>query len=329
MRKLVLFVTAAALCFLSPARRPVLSQPAQGSQLGFSDIVGTVGMLPNATVAKEMKVGFERVIAAWSEIEHPTKGALNWQKVDAAVQQAHSQGMGVVIDLTYTPHWATTNPTSSGATWQFFPAKNVSDWTDFVDVAVSHYMASPYEVQYFQIWNEPVKGSGFWVGTNEQWVDDVYIPAAKVIRKHGAKVVFGGWPSGSGLPAYNAELQLHNAWQYTDILDVHYYPVAQAFPSLYNQWIATGKCKGIWETEVGAQDNPQLLTQQYTSLYNWARTQGHWSFAEQYKLFWYVGFGATDNAALTRQSETPQKTLGPSMLTANGRALQALAQKLP
>jgi hypothetical protein len=327
MRKLVLFVAVAALCFLSPGRRPVLSQPAaQGSQLGFRDIVGTVGFIPGPELNKQMKVGFARIIVPWSEIS-PSKGTYNWAKTDTPIRQAHNQGIGVVADLTYTAVWASSNPNQPQSHWQFFPPKNVSDWTDFVDAAVTRYMADPYDVKYFQVWNEPVQGSGFWVGTNQQWVDGIYIPAAKVIRKHGANVVFGGWPSGSGIPAYNAELQLHNAWQYTDILDIHYYPVVQAFRPLYSQWIATGKCKGIWQTEIGAQNNPTFVTQQYTNLYNWARTEGHWSFPDQYKLFWYVGFGATDNAALTRQA--PGKTPGQVVLTANGQALAALAQKLP
>lgn len=326
MRKLVLFVAVAALCFLSPARRPVLSKPAaQGSQFGLRDIVGTVGEIPSADLIKEMKVGFVRIIVAWSEVSFPTKGTYNWDKPDLFARHAHNQGLGAVLDLTYTAVWASTNPNQPQSHWQFFPPKNVSDWTDFVDAAVTHYMASPYNVKYFQVWNEPVQGSGFWVGTNQQWVDEIYIPAAKVIRKHGAYVVFGGWPSGSGIPAYNAELQLHNAWQYTDILDVHYYPVVQAFRPLYNQWIATGKCKGIWETEMGAQNNPTFLTQQYANLYNWARTEGHWSFPDQYKLFWFTGFGANDKNALTRQMPgNPQV-----VLTANGQALAALAQKLP
>jgi len=327
MRKVVLFVAVAGWCFLNPARPPVLSQPAaQGSQLSFGDIVGTVGLIPGPENSKAMKVSFARIIAPWSEISR-SKGSYNWDATDKPLRQAHNQGIGVVLDLTYTAVWASTNPNLPESRWQFYPPKNVSDWTDFVQAAVTRYMADPYDVKYFQVWNEPVRGSGFWVGTNEQWVDDIYIPAAKVIKQHGANVVFGGWPSGSGIPAYNTELELHNAWQYTDILDIHYYPVVQNFQILYDRWIATGKCKGIWETEMGAQDNPQMLTTVFTNTYNWARTRGHWSSPDQYKLFWFTGFGASDNAALTRQ--TPGKTPGQVVLTANGRALAALAQKLP
>jgi len=327
MRKLLLFVTVAAVCFLSPARRPVLSQPAaQGSQLSFRDIVGSDGVIPSAELNKAMKVGFARIQVAWSEIS-PSKGTYRWEKTDTAAREAAEQNIGVVEDLTYTALWASSNPNLPESHWQFYPPKNVSDWTDFVDVAVTRYMASPYNVKYFQIWNEPVPGSGFWVGSNQQWVDDIYIPAAKVIKRHGGNVVFGGWPSGSSMPAYSNELLLHNAWQYTDILDIHYYPVLANWPALYNRWIATGRCKGIWETETGAQNNPQLLATMYTNTYNWARTKGNWSFPEQYKLFWFPGFGATDDRALTRQA--PGKTPGAVILTPNGQSLKSVAERLP
>ncbi len=327
MKKSAFLVALAILLCMSPGKAPVLSQPAaQAGGFTLRDMVGTNGLIPSPELNKQLKVGYVRVQVAWSEIS-PSRGTYKWERADGAIRQVADQGMGALADLTYTAVWASTNPNMPHSLWQAYPPQNVSDWTNFVDAAVTRYMASPYNVKYFQVWNEPTKAAGYWKGDSDlQWVDTIYIPAAKVIKSHGGNVVFGGWPQNGGLPGYNSELQYHNAWQYTDILDIHYYPIGQSFPPLYNQWIATGKCKGIWQTEIGAQNNPTLLNDQYSYLYTWARTKGNWHFADQYKLFWFTGFGASDNSALSRLP--PGKATGQPVLTPNGQALAALAQKV-
>ena len=266
---------------------------------------------------REMKVGAIRLAVYWDTVE-PSKGHWTWDQTDHLIRGAVSQGIEVVPMLAYTARWAASGPSG------FYPPKNPSDWTDYVSAVVSRYTAPPYNLKYFQVWNEPTKAAGFWKGTtDQQWLDVIYLPAARIIREHGANVVFGGWPNGA-LQQFDSELQYKNTWQSTDILDVHYFtlPVIQ---QLYAKWIATGRCKGIWETEVGAVNNPVALTNMYSGMFNWAKTSGHWTFPDQYKLFWFTGLGAGCDSCLAK--------FGPDgktqVLTPDGKALQKLAQSLP
>ncbi len=301
----------------SAAAPPAGPAPAQGYQPSFRDLVGANGQINMGNV-KSMKIGWFRLAFYWDTVE-PSRGKWDWTATDKQVNDARTQGAEVLPMLAYTAQWDSTGPKG------FYPPKSPADWTNYVNETVSRYTAAPYNLRYFQVWNEPTNGAGFWEGaTNQQWVDEIYIPAAQIIRSHGARVVFGGWPSGTTMAAYNAELEYHNAWQWTDILDIHYYPVS-AIQALYSQWIATGKCKGIWETEVGSQNNPAFLTNLYSGVFNWAKTSGNWTFAEQYKLFWFPGGGAGCDACLIKPGPGGKGWVA----TRNGQALQALAGSLP
>jgi len=301
----------------APTSAPPQRTSGTAYQPSFRDLVGANGFIDIDNI-RNCKIGWFRLAFYWDTVE-PSRGQWSWASTDKQVQMAHSENVEVLPMLAYTAQWDSTGPKG------FYPPKNPADWTDYVTATVSRYTAAPYNLRYFQVWNEPVNAAGFWEGaTDRQWVDEIYIPAARIIRAHGANVVFGGWPSGSTMEAYSAELEYHNAWQWTDILDIHYYPVA-AFQALYSRWIATGRCKGIWETEVGSRNNPALLTNLYSSVFNWARTRGNWTFAEQYKLFWYPGGGAGCDACLIKPTPDHKGYLP----TENAKALRALAQSLP
>jgi hypothetical protein len=266
-----------------------------------------------------MKIGALRFDISWGAVE-PARGQWNWASADNFMKAGPNMGLQMIPMLGYTAGWAVAIPGKAVG-----PPKNTSDWTDFVTAVVKRYTAAPYNAQYFQVWNEPTKAAGFWAGaTDMDWVDQIYIPAARAIRENGGRVVFGGWPQNGPIAQLNAELQHNNAWQVTDILDIHYLPL-RILQQVYSQWVATGKCKGVWETEVGAVNNPVFLTNLYSGVFNWAKTSGQWSFPDQYKLFWYPGFGAGCPACLATPGPQPKS----QVLTPNGQALQKLAQSLP
>lgn len=300
---------------VSPAQP---APPPQGYQPAFRDLVGINGGALRPDLMSAMKIGSLRFPLYWDTVE-PSRGQWNWTSTDGFIRGGAGQGWEMVPMLGYAAHWA------AGGADGFRPAQNPSDWTDYVTAVVSRYSAAPYNVKYFQVWNEPTKAAGFWKGaTDQQWVDVIYLPAARIIREHGARVVFGGWPQNGPLQALDSTLQYHNAWQLTDIIDIHYFGLP-AIQQIYAKWVATGKCKGVWETEVGAVNNPVFLTNLYSGMFNWAKARGNWTFRDQYKLFWYTGGGAGCAICLV-QIGADGKT---QTLTPDGKALQQLAQSLP
>lgn len=299
---------------VSPAQP---APPPQGYQPAFQDLVGINGGAIRADLMSAMKIGAVRYAVSWNVVE-PTRGHWNWTSADGNIKGALAQRFEIVPMLAYTAPWA------AGGADGFHPAQNPSDWTDYVTAVVSRYSAAPFNLKYFQVWNEPTKAAGFWKGaTDQQWVDAIYLPAARIIRDHGAQVVFGGWPQNGPLPALDSTLQYHNAWQLTDIIDIHYFGLP-AIQQIYSKWVATGKCKGVWETEVGAVNNPVYLTNLYSGVFNWAKTSGNWTFPDQYKLFWYPPVGAGCGTCLATKGAD-----GKAVPTPNGLALMKLAQSLP
>jgi hypothetical protein len=114
----------------------------------------------------------------WPTVE-ASKGTFNYSACDTWVEGINAKGAQIVMLLAYTPSW------SGGGSG--IPA--TSDWTTFVQAMVTRYSAAPFNVHYFEIWNEPTKAAGFWSGTDEQYVDILLNPAAPIIRAAGGHVV--------------------------------------------------------------------------------------------------------------------------------------------
>jgi hypothetical protein len=286
----------------------------QATLRNFSNAVN----MPPEQIARELPLGWARENFLWDSIERQ-KGQWNWNHTDQIVQTAHSLNMEILPMLGFTALWAASTPGK-----ELSPPKQVEDWQNFVEHVVARYSAAPYNLHYFQVWNEPAIGA-FWQGqSNVQWVDTIYLPAAKIIRGHNCKVVFGGWGLGGGLPAYNQILAHNNAWQWTDILDVHYYGDG-AWQPLYDQWLKTGKCHGIWQTEIGFTPEPGFLPNLYLRSMSWALQHG-WGNPYDYRVFWYIAMGG----AGPNRDKCLAK-VGPDnkpMLTVNGNGLAIMNQVL-
>jgi hypothetical protein len=249
----------------------------------FRDFNAEVYLTP-VDVSKQLGIGWVNSdVFPWGGIE-PQKGQWNWGPTDQKVQNTHSEGVEILPTLGYTAPWAQSVP---GLQWS--PPKSVQDWEDYAEHVVAHYSSPPFNLRYFRIWNEPTRDAGFWLGTDQQFVDMVYLPAAKVIRQHHCFVVFGGWGLGDSLQRFDQLLEYHDAWRWTDILDVHYREVP-AWQQLYTEWIKTGKCRGIWDTEIGYTADVDYLPSTYLRLLSWALQSG-WRDPDQYKVFWYTGWG--------------------------------------
>ena len=290
-----------------------LSKPADPT---FRDFNG-VNYLTPSEVTQQLGYGWVRDGLSWAGIE-PQKGQWSWGPADQIVKNALDQKLGFLPLLAYTAPWAESTPGKDKS-----PPANVQDWEDFVEHVVSRYSSPPFNLRYFQVWNEPTIEAGFWLGTPRDYIDRVYLPAAKIIRRHNGFVVFGGWPLSNSLQQLDDVLAYHDAWRWTDILDIHYQN-PPAFQHLYDKWIATGKCRGIWESEYGYAADPDYLPTTYVRLLNWALQTG-WNDPNQYKLFWFASWG---NAADRNNSLTMPIGDVHFGLNTNGNELKTLNEVL-
>jgi hypothetical protein len=90
----------------------------------------------------------------WSEIE-PKEGERKWEAIaglEGELQAAAAQGQQVILVVRSTPEWAQSTP---GSKCSAPKAENLQAFASFLHEAVRRYSLPPYNVQYWEIGNEP------------------------------------------------------------------------------------------------------------------------------------------------------------------------------
>lgn len=306
---------------------------------------------------RQLSLGMARIDAAWPAIQ-PRPNEWNWDDLDARVLECANAGVPVVLMVGYTPAWAAVeedyvfeeaghrwlvnvgpfDPAANGRSLRFhgFPLagtggeilegteanlrfRKVGEWTQFVSRVVTRYCGAPFNVRYYQIWNEFNWPPPWYMGTWRDFIDRVHLPAARIIRGHGGRVVFGGWACTAGPEELCDLLAYHDAWRLTDIIDFHYQTNA-AFAVCYERFVKNGKCHGVWQTEVGWTNWKEYLINTYCRVFYWALKVGY-DAPDKFRMFWFHFVGPGD-LALTDQFAAGQP------LTDHGRCLRTLANVL-
>ncbi|MBI2302639.1 MAG: hypothetical protein HYU66_27350 [Armatimonadetes bacterium] len=277
-----------------------------------------VDYLAAPEVMRDLGLGWARESfpCDWNAVE-PEPDRWDFAKMDARVAEAHAQGVEVLPMLGYTARWA------AGELGGFGPARDVADWEDYVAHVVARYSRPPYNLRWFQVWNEPTWAPmDFWKATGPEWIDEVYLPAARIIRRYGCRVVFGGW-AGVDAGHLNDALDWHDAWRFTDIIDVHYCGIG-IWQSAWDRYLKDGRCLGVWQTEIGFHPFPEYIANLYPRALYWALTHGWSDDPDRYKLFWFASWGAGPDGpkCLTLPGGNG------NVLTEHGKRMRALTQVL-
>ena len=319
------YVGIVTQAYANPDFRPFLSvtygasaeptySPNIADIVGANGFPGNVGFFSHDTTDlwKEMGLRFFRHEVLWGEVEQTqdsfdfsptTPDALNH---DLILSTAAAEGFEVVVILAYTAPFASTGPPAGSAFRQkyqsYFPPADPADWLDYVERTVSRYTGSPYNVRYFEVWNEPF--AEFWRGTREQYIDTILIPAAQAIHNLGAKVVAPAW-SGAGTSVLEDWISYNGAWNHIDILSTHYGWGDR--DTLYKNWIANGRIEGLWHTEVSGhaeKNNPLFVAQSYSDALDWYLRR-KWNSPDKYKyLYWTDGVTESNGEFLINQTRS-------------------------
>lgn len=173
------------------------------------------------------------------------------------------------------------------------PFANVEDWKRYVEKVVSTYSKAPYNVEYFQIWNEASPISGFFNGDMVWYIENVHKPAAEIIRKYGCKAVYGGWPCCNGIYEYVSLLDKTDAWDSIDIFDMHYFSIGSVI-YFYNEALKRGIVSPcVWQTEIGFTTDTEYIARNYPIfLYESLKRR---SMAEDQFRFYYFTYWAPND----------------------------------
>ena len=160
-----------------------------GSPLGIAwAFLYGYGSIPAATYMPELRklgAGFTKIYLFWNQVE-PQKGSLDWNAVDAFVDQLESPEEGLIA-LFSASKWATR---TSAEMLPPSPAKQPEDYYRFVYELVRHCRG---KVRYWQNDAEP-NNPIFWAGTKEEFVSalKIFYRAVKDADSD-ANVIAGGY----------------------------------------------------------------------------------------------------------------------------------------
>jgi hypothetical protein len=264
----------------------------------------------------------------------------------SALLRNRPNGIKSLLLLGYTPKWNASVPNDGRSA-----PKVVTAWERYVEAVVRKYAARPYNVTHFQIWNEAAGAlSGgspqatFWHGQSrataavqmlsmpydramQDYVERIHIPAARIVRHFGARVVYGGWPDQGGVDTFMKWLEYRSPrfnarmLDWVDYLDTHYLGV-DALTPLYDRYVANGAVRGIWQTEIGDRYmiDPHYLPMYFFKFAVWA-LERNWDDPDKYVSMIYHWDGV-ESYRLTRRGN-------PRTYTVSGRSLVVLRTTVP
>ncbi len=270
-------------------------EPSQGNwQQSVLNGVGT-----NVLAFHAQQVGFLPILDYTVPWAADTSARI-WYNFDASVKYTTTPNSDGSITLsTYTKQTDGTYTLTSTANvtdFSRFPPASSSTWINYVSKVTTFLAAPPYNVRYFQIWNEAWYTSGFWKGSFTDYFQKVHIPAAAIIHAAGGKVVYGGWPDDAPLTDLISLLDTNNAWGSIDVIDFHYLN-----PATYATLRSAADSRGytnlqIWQTECGFTSYVQFPLDQYTRILYWA-LGNNWDSTDKYKAMYYANNSPNDPAA--------------------------------
>jgi hypothetical protein len=195
-----------------------------------------------------------RIKLHWSLIEpqNTTPAGYRWPAyLDAMLSQAASRNIQVILTLVDSPSWASTF--RSGP----IDRVDLGELTEFIQAAVARYGAPPYNVKYWEFYNEPDNCSELWAeqsgfglfGHNPQAYVDILAAAYRPIKEVDptAQVLLGGlaydfWIEDGGVFVRDfLDQVLHRGGgAYFDVMNFHYYA-----PAFRGRWAPYGDGAGL------------------------------------------------------------------------------------
>ncbi len=213
------------------------------SVLPFGIQMSDLGNSQALSLAQGMGPGWIRVGLSWSRLEpsNTTSEGFEWSVYDGGFAAAAQAGIQPIVAISGNPSWA-----ASISCGPIDPAY-LQDYASFLQALVGRYSAAPYNVHYWELYNEPDNSDmarswlgGCWGGKGKEYGDmlKVAYPAIKSADPQ-AQVVLGSlaydWflPSGPFDRAFLDDIlgsgpnQAH-AGAYFDVMGFHYYPAFRA-----------------------------------------------------------------------------------------------------
>jgi xylan 1,4-beta-xylosidase len=152
----------------------------------------------------------------------------NWTIVDKIFDTYVERGMKPLVEIGFMPEALSIKPQPYKHTWEpgrpykeiftgwAYPPKDYSKWAELVYQWVNHsidrYGKQEVETWYWQLWNEPNGGNGYWKGTVDEYCK-LYDYTADAVKRALPSARIGGpnvtGPSGKGAAQFLKDFIIH------------------------------------------------------------------------------------------------------------------------
>lgn len=243
--------------------------------------------------------------ATWLDVE-PAKGKWDFHIPDRIISEANARGVEVVMPISMTPTWASSQPKQSCpyALGCSAPPANMDDWRDYVRTVATRYKG---KVHYYELWNEA--NTGFYTGNIDSLVTlsrEAYAIIHSVDPSN--RVVSPSATGGERGVAWLGQYLSAGGARYCDIVGFHFYVSPR--PEMMVDLIAHTRqvmresdagSKPLWNTETGfliqnKNDSvPEKLTSSYGPIVSGDLAAGYvarslvlaWASGVQ-RFYWYA-----------------------------------------
>ncbi len=313
---------------------PNAASPDSTSSISTMPRVGLEALTLNdtgASLAGKTGVGVLRMDVDWSAIE-PAPNSYNWGETDALFLRIAKNNMSSLATIKNCPAWACpyfTGPINEA---------NYSDFTNFMTAAVARYSGPPYNVHYWELFNEPDGAGG--VGMQQGWglhpqeyvrmLSSIY-PAVKAIDPK-ALIILGGlaydfWfdQGGPFAPTFLDGVLAAGGANYLDAVAFHYYKanahgwttIAAKAKVIRDDMRRNGADLPLLCTETGWTSEPKFNSSEETQARDVVQTNTYAAASGLIATIWYLNQDYTDNEptqelflgfGLTRLDNSPKRS---------------------
>ncbi len=184
----------------------------------------------------QVGAGWVRLQFFWDQIEPVNTSPENYQwpeAYDALLADLSDRNIQTILTLASNPWWAASYPSGP------IDKVEIGEMVQFMEAAVAHYGQPPYNVKFWEFYNEPdnvselyaLTGHGYFGTQPEAYVEilrAVYDPMKAIDPE--AQIVFGGiaydnWtPQGTFSQDFLDRVLEKGGGAYFDVMNFHYYP---------------------------------------------------------------------------------------------------------
>ncbi len=153
----------------------------------------------------------------WRVVE-PEKGRFVWR--DDEINELRRRGFTLLANLGHPPLWAgRADPKrKESGDWTNAAPRDPAEWETYIFRTVEHFRD---RIRHWEIWNEPY-GTGFFLGTPEEYAELLKIAYRAVKRADPQAVVIGGCFTPS-LEEWTRRVLAQDAMSFMDALSYHVY----------------------------------------------------------------------------------------------------------